>query len=163
MKRCRYYDLKANWRKVRRHLANPIVADTLVRDFNKFTYGRWEKPFKAGMLPYQFESCDWRCESPVARCAYTRYVKHAACHWLVNFSLELAQLVEPEREWRIIGSDDHSTVWDGDRLLFDFNFQALGITPNECFKAARHGPSSKLLKPGKHLRLYFADHYSHDN
>ena len=40
-------------------------------------------------------------------------MKHAACHWLVNFALELAQLVEPDRKWRIITSDKHSTVWDG--------------------------------------------------
>ena len=30
----KYYDLSKNWRKVRPHLDNPCVADTLVRDFN---------------------------------------------------------------------------------------------------------------------------------
>jgi hypothetical protein len=43
--------------------------------------------------------------------------------------------------------------------LFDFNFQALGITPGECFKAARH-PKSRELPPGQHERVYFAEHYS---
>jgi hypothetical protein len=56
------------------------------------------------------------------------YVKHAACHWLVNFALELAQHVEPNRAWRIITSQEHSTVWDGKDTLFDFNFLALGVT-----------------------------------
>ena len=31
-----------------------------------------------------------------------------ACHWLVNFNLTLAQLVIPERKWRIV-TGDHST------------------------------------------------------
>ena len=43
------------------------------------------------------------------------------CHWLVNFSLRLAERVDPDRPWRIITSDSHSTVWDGYDLLFDFN------------------------------------------
>ena len=29
--------------------------------------------------------------------------------------------------WRIITSVKHSTLWDGKRLLFDFNFSAMGI------------------------------------
>src|SRR5262249_52604516 len=38
----------------------------------------------------------------------------------------------------------HSTVWNGGDTLFDINFQALGIEPDECFKLAR----GKVLKPG---------------
>jgi hypothetical protein len=52
----RYYDLSKNWRKVRPHLDNPRVVDTLVRDFNKFTYGRWRQRFTAGRYPREFES-----------------------------------------------------------------------------------------------------------
>jgi hypothetical protein len=54
----RYYDLKRNWRKVKRHIEPHEVQALLVRDFNKFTWGQWRKPFKPGMLPTQFESCD---------------------------------------------------------------------------------------------------------
>src|SRR5262245_12737081 len=113
-----YYDLKKNWRRVRRHLSDPILNAILVEDFNKYTFGRWNKPFRHGDYPADFESCDWRysrrCEDPNFRfCGYMRYVKHSACHWVVNFALRLAMLVEPNREWRIITSGDHSTVWDG--------------------------------------------------
>ena len=31
-----YYDLKKNWRKVRRHLQDKELNDILVRDFDKF-------------------------------------------------------------------------------------------------------------------------------
>jgi hypothetical protein len=39
----KYYNLRKNWSKVARHLHNPRVADTLVRNFNKFTYRHWRK------------------------------------------------------------------------------------------------------------------------
>jgi hypothetical protein len=48
-------------------------------------------------------------------------VKHAACHWLVNFALRLAILAEPARPWQIVSSQAHSTVWDGQSTLFDCN------------------------------------------
>jgi hypothetical protein len=79
-----------------------------------------------------------------------------ACHWLVNFTLRLAMLVQPKKRWRIITSEKHSTVWDGGDTLFDFNFQAFGIDPNECFDAA----FEKELEPGKYKRVYFAQHNS---
>ena len=30
----------------------------------------------------------------------------------------------------------HSTVWDGGDLIFDFNYQAFGVDPNECLDNA---------------------------
>jgi len=150
-----YYDLKKNWRKVKRHLDHPEVQKILVRDFNRFTWGRWRRKFKPGMLPGDFESCDWQFNHRGRRPAFWRYTKHSACHWLVNFSLRLAERVEPTRAWRIITSDEHSTVWDGDRLLFDFNFQAMGISPQECFDLAY----KEELAPGKLLVVHFAEHW----
>ena len=64
-------------------------------------------------------------------------------HHLVDLALHVATTVEPKRRWRVIGSDDHSTVWDGkDTLwdgkdtLWDLNYTALGIDPDEAFKIA---------------------------
>jgi hypothetical protein len=152
-----YYDLQRNWRRVRPHLSDPPVSRTLVRDFNKFTFGRWERKFLPGMVPRQFESCDWDYEHRGRRPAYWEYVKHAACHWLVNHNLELAQASVPDRAWRIVTSQQHSTVWDGEQLLFDFNFLALGITPDECIALARR--RGRELRPGQHRRTYFAQHW----
>jgi len=133
------------------------VVRALVRDFNKFTYGRWKKEFKEGMVPFEFESCDWWLEHKGRKPAFWQYVKHSACHWLVNFNLELAQLVMPEEQWRIVTSDKHSTVWNGSNLLFDFNFLALGISAEECFELANSG--GKVLKSGKHRRCSFLEYY----
>jgi hypothetical protein len=157
----RYYDLKKNWRKVRPHLSDPVVRRTLLKDLNKFTWGRWRKKFTYGDVPHDFENGDWHLE--VRCCAFHDYVKSSACHWLVNFTLELANRVCPQREWRIITSGGHSTVWDGGEMLFDFNFQAFGIPAEECFRIATDTElGAKMLAPGKHRPVGYPEHYSHD-
>lgn len=106
-----YYDLQKHWtKKIEPHLANSQLNNILVRDFNKFTFGRWRKPFVHGQYPWECESCDWSLEHKGPAPRYWKYTKHAACHWLVNFNLKLAMLVEPQRRWRIVTSVDHSTV-----------------------------------------------------
>jgi hypothetical protein len=151
-----YYDLKKNWHRVKPHLGDKELNDILVRDFNKFTFGRWGRKFTYGDLPCEFESCDWDWEHRGRRPAFWNYVKHSACHWLVNFNLRLATLVKPKRQWRIITSEDHSTVWDGNDTLFDFNFQAFGIDPIECALLA----FENVLEPGEYAQVEFANHYS---
>jgi hypothetical protein len=227
----KYYDFEGNWSKIEPHLKNRDVQRVLVRDFNKFTSGRWGKEFKAGQLPCESGSCDWRhtaveeriedgrivippevmaldpgeppdevgewVPDPRQGCRpgpdgtwlsyrpspeevaydereaafmeawseaaarqsppYWDYVKQAACHWLVNFNLRLAELVEPEKKWRIVTSRAHSTVWDGEETLFDMNFSALGVDPEEAFKLASTG--GKELAPGKLRRVYWPAHW----
>jgi hypothetical protein len=106
---------------VQPHLNDPELNGILIRDFNKFTYGRWEQKFEPSMVPRQFESCDRDMSIPGRRPRFWAFVKHSACHWLCGFTLKLAMLVAPDRPWRIITSDEHSTCWDGKDLLFDFN------------------------------------------
>ena len=155
----RYYDLKRNWRKVEPHLSDSVVQKTLVRDFNRYTMGLWNQPFRAGQFPREFESCDWDWEHRGPQPRFWKYVKHAACHWLVNFNLSLAQLVLPDRPWRILTSQDHSTTWDGKETLFDFNFLALGVSPDECFEMAKNGPYARQLGIGRMKRTYYAQHW----
>ena len=97
-------------------------------------------------------------ERSYPRYAYMNYVVHGACHWLVNFALRLATLVEPDREWRIITSEYHSTVWDGRDTLFEFNWQAFGELPEECFRAAYHVE----LPLGKYMDADFVPHNAKD-
>jgi hypothetical protein len=155
----RYYDAKRHWTaRIAPHLEDERLNAVLVRDFNLYTFGTWRKPFKRGMLPLEFESCDWHLEhrGPIPR--FWRYVKHGACHALVNFNLRLAELAEPRREWRIITSEAHSTVWDGGSTLFDLNFLAFGVHPAEAFRLATEG--GRILKPGRERRVYLYPHYS---
>jgi len=153
--RYRYYDPIKNWHRIRPHLAE--VEHVLVRDFNKFTWGRSRKKFQAGQLPHEFESCGWYLDHRGPKPAYWWYVKHAACHWLVNHNLELARRVRPKDQWRILSSSQHSTVYNGHGLLFDLTFHALGISAQKAYEMARK-PDGKILPPGKHLPVSLAEH-----
>lgn len=155
-----YYPFTQKWRKIKPFLQDARFTDILVRDFNKFTMGRWNKEFTVGMTPHEWESCDWWCDHRGRMPAYWNYVKHAACHWLVNSNLVLAQLVEPKKSWQIISSQKHSTVWDGENILFDMNFSALGVDPQEAFDLAYYG--GKLLDIGKFKRVFFAEDWQTD-
>jgi hypothetical protein len=153
----RYYNLSRNWtRKIEPHLNDPKLNRILVRDFNRYTWGRWGMQFKFGDYPSDFESWDWRLFHRGKQPRFWKYVKQAASYWLANFALRLAMLAVPKRHWRIISSDRHSTVWDGNKTLFDFNFQGLGIDPDECFAKAM----DKEYQPGKYMPTYLAEHYS---
>jgi len=153
----KYYKLTgSNWtKKIMPHLSNEAVVNTLVSDFNKFTMGRWNEPFTRGMLPCKFEGHDWHLGRKGRRPRFWDYCKHEACHWLVNFSLCLAMLAVPRRPWRIITSKAHSTVWDGAETLFEFNFNAMGISADECFQLAH----KRELKPGTYLTTYLTIPY----
>ena len=155
-KKIHYYDLQRNWtRKIVPHLNDQFLNSILTRDFNIYLVDAVNRTFKPGQLPQDIESCDWRVtlgrrgRTP----RYWAYVKHGACHWIVNFALCLASRAEPDSVWRIVTSDEHSTVWDGRETLFEFNFQALGISANECWQAARYGKNCEILLPGQELIL----------
>jgi len=152
----RYFDPIKNWRKIEPHLkaAEPV----LVRDFHKYTWGRWRKKFEPGRYPREFESCDWWLSRKGRRPRYWRYVKHAACHWLVNHNLVLAQAVRPAKPWRVLTSDKHSTVFDGDAMLFDLNFFALGVPAREAYTLATAADYEEL-PTGAHLKVYCPEHY----
>ena len=151
-----FYDAIKNWRRIKPHLVDAEFNRILAEDFNKYTYGRWRKPFpvEGRAFPEQWESCDWRWGRRGRAPNYWRYVKHGACHWLVNSNLRLAMLVQPDRQWRILTSKHHSTVWDGGDTLFDFNGQALFENADEAFDRA----SVKQLRPGKYRTTHFATH-----
>jgi hypothetical protein len=145
-----HYPILKNWRrKIVPHLDNPKLQAILAADFNKYTVGCWGQRFRPGQLPADFESCDWRLSVRGRHPKYFDYVKHGACHWLVNFNHHLAKLVEPNRTWRIITSDEHSTVWDNESTLFDLNGLALFDSAAECFEAAAFGPNSEVLAPAE--------------
>jgi hypothetical protein len=150
--RIQYYDLTKNWPKIKRHLADKELNDILVEDFDKFTLGRWGASFWLGRFPSEFESLDWKPCRAGRRPAFWKYTCGGACHWLVNFALRLAMLVEPRTPWRIVTSSRHSTVWDRANTVFDFNWQAMGIDAAECLTLAR----KKELQPGQFLKTYFA-------
>jgi hypothetical protein len=158
-----YYDLQRHWtRRIVPHLKDEQLNAILIRDFNKFTMGRWKEPFLPDSLPEDFESCDWRWShgrrGPCPR--YWSYVKFSTSHWITNFALKLAQLAEPNQPWRIVGSELHSTVWDGQNTLFEFNLQALGVPAHMAWELAAEREHSEELPIGQEMELALAKHFS---
>jgi hypothetical protein len=154
-----YYDVKRHWTtKIEPHLDNPDVKKILVHDFHRFTYGRWSEPFLPTSYPSDFESMDWRHSHKGRRPRYWKYVCALACHWLANFALTLAHLAVPNRQWRIVTSEQHSSVWDGINTLFDFNYLAFGFPPEEAWDALQDG--GHQLPPGAFLKVSYAEHYT---
>jgi hypothetical protein len=154
-----YYDLQKHWtKKIKPHLSDKKLNDILVRDLNKLSSSQWGKPFVHGMYPCAYGDSQWSHERRGRPPRYWKYVQYRACHWLVNFNLRLATLVEPDRPWRIVTSEKHSTVWDGDRTLFEFNFLAFGIPAQKCFDLAFE--NGEVLPPGKFRPTYRIPHWT---
>lgn len=105
------------------------------------------------LRPEDWESCDWRYSRGRRgpQPAFWEYVTHGSCHWLANLSLFVAQQVEPDRQWRIVTSSAHTTVWDGEETLFDGNFLALGITPEETWNLAAEQGDSEVFPVGEFM------------
>ena len=64
-----YYDIQKKWRKVQSAIDhNPHINNVLVRDSNKFTFGRIRD---------------------------VNNTKHATCHWLVKIAASASFIVSP--------------------------------------------------------------------
>jgi hypothetical protein len=155
-----YYDPVKNWRRIKPHIYDPKVRQQLHDDFSKYIEGRYGRfgvkydPEKREW-PLDYESVDWWMDRGRGRPpAFHKFVKHGACHWLVNTGLMLAQRAVPQRTWRIVTSDFHSTVWDGEDTLFDFNYTALGMEPDFAWLMAR--TRGYVLEPGEFLETEIA-------
>jgi hypothetical protein len=57
-------------------------------------------------------------------------------------------LAVPAMHWRIVTSQEHSTVWDGRATLFDLQYSAFGVPPDKCWEAVSGGVA---LAPGEYL------------
>ena len=86
---------------------------------------------KSSRYPVDYDSSDWRCDVEDAPWWYT-YVCLGNCHAMARLSLIVMKQVEPEVDWQIVSSDEHSTCWDGGHRIFDMNYMA--ITDYSAFK-----------------------------
>jgi hypothetical protein len=144
----RFYPVQARWRRIKPHLSDPELLRIMTRDMSKF-----RPTFRAGMLPVEADGCDWRFHDHEGNLrrgrmpAYWDWVCHSACHWMVSWALRLAERVEPATLWRIVSSQAHSTVWSGTDVLFDLQFSALGVDPDEAWELASKG--GRVLRVGR--------------
>jgi hypothetical protein len=154
-----YYDLQKHWtRHVEPYLADEDLTDILVNDMTLFTEWQWGCPFDEDDYPAMHANSDWQWPRKGRPPRYLRYVAMGCCHWLVNFNLTLAMKAHPSTDWRIITSNKHSTVWDGEDTLFEMNFLAFGVPAQECFDLAYD--NGEVLAPGQLRRTKVPVSYS---
>jgi hypothetical protein len=129
---CSLFDFKENWASVKpafetteyqrqvwkalRHYAN-VRAMQLPPKHRECWQELASLPFNQFTIPAEYDSSDWRCD--VLEHELHDYIVHQACHWVVHANLIVAQTSFPDRNWCIVESDGHSTVWDGARCIFD--------------------------------------------
>src|SRR5688572_22699810 len=151
----KHYDIQKNWKKIEQHLSNDALNEVLCLDFNRFLdlKNNPSLKYEYGMRLFDFESTDWHLGRRGRKPAYFRIVVSMACHYLVRFNWMLATLVDPNRKWRIIQSEDHSTVWDGCDTVFDPTFFAKGISAEETFALACENDNSNKNRSNCNVKI----------
>lgn len=155
----RHYGIVRRWGRISPHLSDSRVVAALDRDMAILVEGDGQF-YAPGDLPAK------HCVlNRTPGCPWWDYACFASCHWLVNFNLRLVELAEPGRAWRIVRSDEHSTVWDGDNTLFDINTEwSLSKAPpsmrsywtaNKVWERVM-GLGHRILRPGTARRLKVA-------
>jgi hypothetical protein len=151
----RYFDFSRHWtKKLNPIIQSPQAQAILQHDFKDYSIA---KAKQRGLsidhnslrrMPADYDSTDWRCgRLPL----WEQYVCHGACHYIVNTLLYVAMAAYPNRAWRIVTSSKHSTIWDGDKTLFDLNFLTLKVPVHECIEDAFMQPDSVMLNVGQYL------------
>ena len=155
-----YFPIQKRWRQLRplfeqeitirlAHLEMEAYAQSRASELG---YKHHPKEFSLDLRPADYESCSWRWDSGRRgpQPGYWAWTCHSACHWLAPVNLYVISALEPDCPWRFATSDRHSTVVDLERgLLFDTNFQALGVTPEQCWADAIDGPNAEVLPLGR--------------
>lgn len=152
-----YFPIQQYWWKLRsiyqseecRKIWHPCMEQYM--RWRGFQNGFKHTPKPDAPSPSWYDSCDWRFDRPGRKPAFWDYVCHSACHWVADMNLFVAMQAFPKDAWRIITSEEHSTVWNGEPepVLFDTNFLALGVSAPEAMRLALKG---KIKKPGKWLK-----------
>ena len=129
-------------------------------DFNDAT-GDWpvEDLHTIAVYPADYDNVDWRPFNEDGsnrigrRPEFWKYVCMGACYFLVNLNLHLAKKWRPQIPWRVLSSEYHATVWNGDRenmILFDMQYLALGVQLPRAWEVLCHpNYRPKVGEPGE--------------
>ena len=160
----RYVNMKQHWRRCGPIAKSEYARQIWLPDMAEYqAIVQLERLMISGSLcwdveysnpkPVDFDESDWRFRNKGRGPSFWDYFAHGASHWLVNLNLFLASTTMPTHPWRIVGSECYSTVWNGDNLLFDLNFLALGPPASTAWGIAAEHPTSKHLAVGESLPL----------
>lgn len=162
--RTKYFPLGRHWQRLGR-IFRSEQAEAIWRPcMEDYSFQRAQangydhKSIRHQEYPCGYESCDWRWDYKWHP-KFWKYACHSACHWVCDLALYAAKTEYPETPWRILSSQKHSTVWNGsteDPVLFDINFLAMGVPPEQAIKLASRGREYKVgsyMMGFRHKRL----------
>lgn len=149
----KYFDVSKHWNKL-----NPIYESNEIKEFvllqlNEYLEVKAEddgytfKPLTEFEYPYLYNMDCWICNGRKRRLKYFNWVLHRACHYMAPVNLEVIAEAFPNKEWRLVNSDFHSTVWDGERTVYDLNYKALGVPIADLRDGINNDPSFYIHKP----------------
>ena len=152
-----YYPLQKQWRKLRPVFEQPSIIRLAHQEMEAYSLGRAEdygypfkpRPFSLDLRPFDYNSCDWFLGRRGPLPGYFQWTCHSACHWTAAINHEVIRQLEPNRPWQMVTSQKHTTIADLERgLLFDTNFSALGIAPDEAWSLAAEQEDSEVFPVG---------------
>jgi hypothetical protein len=120
--------------EVQKLIALEMLDYTMRSDYAKQILTNLLPEDPAKWRPHLIDNCDWRCGRRPA--GYHDYVCHGWCHWGARVNLLVANRWRPKKDWRMVHSQKHATVYDGEGNLFDMQFAALRVPTAECWKLA---------------------------
>lgn len=139
----KYLDLEKHWEKLKPYFQSQEAKTIWFREMVTFDVSRmfdYELEDELKDKNYDYEKTlfpsyfDYFNSKREGKPAFWDYAVHLACHWVAPTNLYVAMKSFPERDWRIITSEPHTTVWDGEDTFFDTNFYAFGIDANKTAK-----------------------------
>ncbi|MCP9784143.1 hypothetical protein KBY83_12615 [Cyanobium sp. WKJ7-Wakatipu] len=163
-----FYPIQKRWRRLRPLFEQRYILELMHEEMECYAEARAEdhgyeyrpRPFSLELRPADYDNMDWRWSGRRGpQPGYWAWAAAGACHWLASHNLFVIRDLEPDRPWQIATSDKHSTVVDLERkLLFDPNFMAMGIFPEECWKESVGWHNSEILPMGVYIDHTQAKH-----
>ncbi len=149
-----YYPIQKRWKKLgpifrseeMTELAHSVME--IYAQHRARTYGFQHKPkeFSSSITPSDYDGCDWRLNTGRhgRQPDFWKYVCHGACHWTGPINIMAAMKAEPKKSWKLITSDRHTTVWDGEHTLFDPSYLAMRIPVADAWEYAAKQPETSV-------------------
>ena len=150
----KYFDISRHWKTLNPIYESPEIRELALYEMNCYrecqalNYGIKFKEIKEFRYPGYFDSCDWRCDRRGRPPLYDNWICHSACHWIANINMAVVKKAFPNREWRVINSYFHSTVFDGDRTIYDTNLKGMNISIQMVIDWINNDPSSEIHPVG---------------
>ena len=149
-----YINIQRNWRGLRDHYQSTEVQQVVVYqlvasavDSLNLSRTRLFDGDPGELRPAHFDRYDWRfCPGQGRRYrnpAFWAYVRHGWCHWSSAVAYTVAKRWRPAEPWAVISSDEHTTVRNQRTgSMFDPQFLALAIDPEECWRLSGEHPTA---------------------